>query len=123
MLSSLGRNIRSFLWALAIAFAVWIAAVTAANPDVVRIYPTPIKIEVVGQDPGLTITSNIPQDVQVTLRAPQTIWNQLTTQPDGVRAILDLSGLSSGEHKLNLQIQVDARPCLLYRSPSPRDCS
>ncbi len=110
MLSSLGRNIRSFLWALAIAFAVWIAAVTAADPDVVRIYPTPIKIEVVGQNPGLVINGNIPQEAQVTLRAPQSVWNQLTTQPDGVRAILDLSGLNSGDHKLNLQIQIDARP-------------
>ena len=70
MLSSLGRNLRAFLWALAIAFAVWIAAVTAADPDEVRIYPTPIKVEVVGQDPSLIIYSNIPKEVQVTLRAP-----------------------------------------------------
>jgi YbbR domain-containing protein len=119
MLSSLGRNIRSFLWALAIAFAVWIAAVTAADPDVVRIYPTPIKIEIVGQNPGLVINSNIPQEAQVTLRAPQSVWNQLTTQPDGVRAILDLSGLGSGDHKLNLQIQIDARPVrIITVSPS-----
>jgi len=110
MLSSLGRNIRSFLWALAIAIAVWIAAVTAADPDVVRTFPTPIKIEVVGQDPGLVINNNIPQEVQITLRAPQSVWTQLTAQPEGVRAILDLSGLNAGEHKLNLQIQIDVRP-------------
>jgi len=110
MLSSLGRNIRSFLWALAIAIAVWIAAVTAADPDVVRTFPTPIKIEVVGQDPGLMINNNIPQEVQITLRAPQSVWNQLTAQPESVRAILDLSGLYAGEHKLNLQIQIDVRP-------------
>lgn len=110
MLSSLGRNIRSFVWALAIAVAVWIAAVTAADPDVVRTYPSPIKIEVVGQDPGMVIDGKIPQDVQVTLRAPQSVWNELATQPDGIRAILDLSGLSSGAHKLNLQIQIAARP-------------
>lgn len=110
MLSNFSRNLQSFLWALAIAFAVWIAAVTAADPDEVRIYPTPIKVEVVGQDPGLTINGNIPKDIQVTLRAPQSVWNQLTSHPDSVRAILDLSGLSSGEHKLDLQIQIDARP-------------
>jgi len=119
MLSSLGSNIRNFLWALAIAFAVWIAAVTASDPDVVRIYPTPIKIEVVGQNPGLVINSNIPQEAQVTLRAPQSVWNQITGQPDGVRAILDLSGLNSGDHKLNLQIQIDARPVrIITVSPS-----
>ena len=119
MLSSFSRNLQSFLWALAIAFAVWIAAVTAADPDEVRIYPTPIKVEVVGQDPGLTINGNIPKDIQVTLRAPQSVWNQLTSHPDSVRAILDLSGLSSGEHKLDLQIQIDARPVrIITVSPS-----
>jgi YbbR domain-containing protein len=110
MLSSFGRNLQSFIWALAIAFAVWIAAVTAADPDEVRIYPTPVKVEVVGQDPGLIINGTIPKEIQVTLRAPQSVWNQLTAHPDSVRAILDLSGLSSGDHKLDLQIQVDARP-------------
>lgn len=119
MLSSFGRNLRSFLWALAIAFAVWIAAVTAADPDEVRIYPTPIKVEVVGQDPGLTINGSLPKEIQVTLRAPQSVWNQLTSHPDSVRAILDLSGLSSGEHKLDLQIQIDARPVRIVTvSPS-----
>ncbi len=119
MLSRLGRNLQSFVWALAIAFAVWIAAVTAADPDQVRIYPTPIKVEVVGQDPGLIINGTIPKEIQVTLRAPQSVWNQLTAHPDGVRAILDLSGLSSGVHKLDLQIQVDARPVRIVTvSPS-----
>ncbi len=119
MLSSFGRNLQSFLWALAIAFAVWIAAVTAADPDQVRIYPTPIKVEVVGQDPSLIIYGSIPKEIQVTLRAPQSVWNQLTAHPDSVRAILDLSGLSSGDHKLDLQIQVDARPVRIVTvSPS-----
>lgn len=110
MLSSFSKSLQSLLWALAIAFAVWIAAVTAADPDEVRIYPTPIKVEVVGQDPSLTINGDIPTEILVTIRAPQSVWNQLTSHPEGVRAILDLSGLSSGEHKLNLQIQVDPRP-------------
>jgi YbbR domain-containing protein len=119
MLSSLGRNIRTFIWALAIAIAVWIAAVTAADPDVVRTYPSPIKIDVVGQDPGLVLNGKIPQEVQVTIRAPQSVWNELTTQPDGIRAILDLSGLSAGAHKLNLQIQIAARPVRIVTvSPS-----
>jgi YbbR domain-containing protein len=119
MLSSLGRNIRTFFWALAIAIAVWIAAVTAADPDVVRIIPSPVKIEIVGQDPGLTILGNLPQETQITLRAPESVWNQLTTQPDSVRAILDLSGVGAGEHKLDLQIQIDARPVRIVTiSPS-----
>jgi len=34
----------------------------------------------------------------------------VNTNPQSVRAVLDLSGLSAGEHSINLQIQIDARP-------------
>ncbi len=110
MLSSLSTNFRTFLWALALALAVWIAAVTAADPDEVRAYPTPIKVEVVGQDPNLVVSGTIPDQVQVSLRAPRSVWDQLIAKPNSIRAILNLSDLSAGEHNLNLQIQVDFRP-------------
>jgi YbbR domain-containing protein len=104
------KNFRTFLWALAMAVAVWIAAVTSADPDEARPFPNPIPIEIVGQDPGLVISTDIPKEMEVTLRAPRSVWEQLNTNPQSVRAVLDLSGLSAGEHSVNLQIQVDARP-------------
>src|SRR5512135_3484746 len=94
MLSSFGRNLRTFLWSLLLALAVWLAAVTAADPDVVRAYPSPVRLDVVGQDPGLVVNGSLPKSVELTLRAPQSIWDQLTTRQDAVHAILDLSGLS-----------------------------
>ncbi len=110
MLERFGENLRTFLWAFVLAVAVWVAAVTAADPDEVRVYPNPVKIQIVGQDPGLVLRGNIPQQVQLTLRAPRSIWDQLTAQPDSVRAVLDLSGLDAGEHQLNIQIQINLRP-------------
>ena len=110
MLSNLGRNLRTFLWSLLLALAVWLAAVTAADPDEVRVYPSPVKIEVVGQDPGLIVDTALPKEVDLTLRAPQTVWNRLTARPDSIRAVLDLSGLSAGVHTVNVQIQVAERP-------------
>ena len=92
------------------AVAVWIAAVTSADPDEARLFPNPILIEIVGQDPGLVLSTDIPKEIEVTLRAPSSVWEQLNTNPQSVRAVLDLSGLSAGEHSVNLQIQVDARP-------------
>ena len=106
----LGKNFRTFLWALAMAVAVWIAAVTSADPDEARPFPNPIPIEIVGQDPGLVINTDIPKEIEITLRAPHSVWEQLNTNPQSVRAVLDLSGLSAGEHSINLQIQIDARP-------------
>jgi YbbR domain-containing protein len=110
MLSNFGRNLRTFLWSLLLALAVWLAAVTAADPDQVRVYPTPIKIDVVGQDPGLIVDTALPKQVDLTLRAPQSVWNQLTARPDSIRAVLDLSGLSAGVHTVSVQIQVGERP-------------
>ncbi len=119
MLSRIGANLRTFLWALVLALAVWVAAVTAADPDEVRSYPNPIKLQILGQDPGLVIRGNLPSEVQVKLRAPRSVWDQLTAQPDSVRAYLDLSHLEAGDHKVDLQIQVSYRPVrILTVSPA-----
>jgi YbbR domain-containing protein len=110
VLSNLGKNIRSLVWALILGLSVWIAAVTAADPDEVRTMPSPVPLEVVGQNPGLVTSGELPSEVRITVRAPQSVWNQLTASPDGVRAILDLSGVGAGVHRLSPQIQIEARP-------------
>jgi YbbR domain-containing protein len=48
--------------------------------------------------------------MEVSLRAPRSVWESLTAREDGVRAVLDLSGLSAGEHTQELQIMVAMRP-------------
>ncbi|MFN2119846.1 MAG: YbbR-like domain-containing protein [Anaerolineales bacterium] len=119
MLGSLGRNFRTFLWALVLGLAVWVAAVTAADPNEVRAYPNAVSIELVGQSPNLVITSDLPKSVQLTLLAPRSVWDQLTARPESVRVVLDLSGVPAGEHRLPLQVQVDARPVrVVTTSPS-----
>ena len=110
MIRWLATNLRTFLWALAMALAVWVAAVTSADPDEVRQYPDPIPVEVIGQDPGLVITGDVPKQVELTLRAPRSVWQRLLSEGDDIRAILDLSGLSSGEHMLDIQVQISINP-------------
>jgi YbbR domain-containing protein len=110
VLGRIGRNLRTLLWAFALALSVWVAAVTAADPDEVRAYPTPVPVEIVGQDPSLVITGDFPRQVLVTLRAPRSTWEELLTQSGSIRALLDLSALSAGPHELSFQIQVDVRP-------------
>ncbi|MBP6180003.1 MAG: hypothetical protein KA480_16910 [Anaerolineales bacterium] len=104
------ENYRTFLWALALSIAVWVVAVTAADPDETRLLTAPVPVQIIGQDPSLVISSEIPAEVEVTLRAPRSVWDVIDADPQVVQAILDLSGLSSGEHTLDLQIQIDARP-------------
>jgi YbbR domain-containing protein len=102
-------NVRTLLLAFILGVSVWVSAVTAADPNEVR-PPLAVPIEIAGQDPSLIITSEIPAIVEVTLRAPRSVWEQLTAQENPVRAVLDLSNLSAGEHTLDIQIQIRERP-------------
>jgi YbbR domain-containing protein len=104
------RNLRTLMIALVLALAVWVSAVTAADPDEVRAYPRPIQLEIIGQDPGLVIVGTIPKEVTITLRAPHSTWTELISSEGQVRAILNLSGLVAGQHKVSIKSQVQVRP-------------
>ena len=106
----LASNIRTFLLALVLGASVWLSAVTGADPDEVRPFPNPITLEVIGQDPSLILTSEIPPTIEVTLRAPRSVWEQLIAQENSVQGILDITGLSAGEHTQVIQIRIGARP-------------
>jgi len=115
----ISQNYRTFLWALALAIAVWVSAVTTADPDETRVLPSAVPIQITGQDPSLVINSEIPKSVQITLRAPRSVWDLITSDPQMAQAVLDLSGLSTGEHNLELQIQINTRPVQIV-SVTPR---
>ena len=105
MIRWLATNLRTFLWALVMALAVWMAAVTADNPDEVRQYPDPIPVEVIGQDPGLVITGDIPRQIELTLRAPSSVWQSLLAAEEDIRAIaMELPGVED--------VRVDVIPIL-----------
>jgi len=110
MIGWLRKNWRSLGWALLLSIAVWIAAVTAADPDEQRNYGNPVVIEIVGQDPGLVIVGEIPAQVEVTLRAPRSAWARLDGKDKPIRAVVDLSGMSAGEHLVRVQVQVSESP-------------
>ena len=113
MLRWLGTNLRTFLLAFALALAVWVTAVTAANPDETLTYPKPIPIEFIGQDSGLIMNESVPRQVQITLRAPRSIWDKLLSGETPIRAVVDLTGLGSGLHTVEVQTQIAAQPVLI----------
>lgn len=119
MLRWISQNYRTFLWAFALAMAVWISAVTSSDPDETRTLPSAVPVQIIGQSPNLVLNGGVPKEVEMTLRAPRSVWDLIEADPQIVRAILDLSGMSSGEHVMDLQIQVNARPVQIV-SVSPR---
>jgi YbbR domain-containing protein len=96
--------------AFILAVTVWISAVTAEDPTQEDTYPRQVPIEVIGQDPGLVLTSNIPGSLSLSLRAPQSVWVSLRNEQAPVRAVIDLSGLETGTHTVPVQVQVGVRP-------------
>jgi YbbR domain-containing protein len=110
----LATNFRTFLLAFVLAVAVWVTAVTSANPDATQVYPHPVPIEYIGQDPGLIMTGGeVPQQVEVTLRAPRSIWDSLLAGDASVRAVVDLTGLGTGTHLVIVRIQIGITPVLI----------
>ena len=106
----LSRNLGSLLLAFILAVVVWVSAVVAANPNQTRVYPRPVTLEVIGKDSNLYMSSNLPATVSVTIEAPQSIWTQLTNNPDLVKAWIDLSGLTSGDYEVPVKVSVNANP-------------
>jgi YbbR domain-containing protein len=116
----LATNFRTFLLAFILAVVVWVTAVTTANPDETQLYPHPVPIEFIGQDPGLIMTGGaVPQQVDVSLRAPRSVWDSLLAGNATIRAVVDLTGLGTGTHIVNVQVQVGTSPVLIT-SVSPK---
>jgi YbbR domain-containing protein len=104
------HNLRTLLLAFILAIAVWISAVTSADPDETREFPNPVPVEFIGQDTGLVAIGSMPTSVQLTLRAPHSVWDKLTTEENAVRAVADLTGLGAGKHTITIHIQIAVRP-------------
>ena len=109
-LRRIARMLPTFFIAFLLALAVWISATTSQDPTEERAYGTKVPIEIIGQDPTLIVTTELPETVSLVLSAPTSIWRVLDAEPDSVRAIVDFSGLEAGAYNLPVQIQIVPRP-------------
>ena len=119
MLRWIGKNLNTFLLALMLAITVWVAAVNESDPNEVLEYPRPIELEIVGKNTDLIITNNYIKQVQLTLRAPRSVWADLESDEDSIKAVLDLSGYSVGEHSVAPQIQIGYQPVKIVSISPP----
>lgn len=108
MLRWLKDNLGSLLLAFVMSLLVWVSAVSAADPSEERVFPSPVPIQIQGLAPDLTIVGVPAAAAQVSLRAPRSVWSQLT--PDHLHLLADLSGLGAGLHTVPLTARVDLRP-------------
>jgi YbbR domain-containing protein len=108
MLRWLWNNLGSLLLAFILALAVWIVAVTSADPTETRELG-PIPIEYTGLRQGLLRVGEPPPATgSVTVRAPLSVWEQIGSQ--NVALAVNLEGLEEGTHELPVETSVDVQP-------------
>ena len=104
------KNLPTLVSAILLAVAVWVLAVTNTDPVEKHIFNRPVLLEVIGQDPSLVITTELPDQISIILSAPASIWSSALNSSNVVRALVDLTGLDSGTYEIPIRTQINARP-------------
>ncbi len=112
---SLRESLGSLSLAFFLSLIVWVSAVLSSDPTVTRSLPQPLPLEIEGLRNDLTIVDDLPDMVNVTLRAPQSVWDRILIQPNLIHAWLDLSSLSEGVHDLEVKVRVGVTPYHVVR--------
>lgn len=110
ILRYLWRNLGTILTAFALAIAVWVSAVLAEDPNEERVYPRNVSLQAVNLPEDLVMVGELPEFADVSLSAPQSLWEQLMVDTDSVHAQVDMDGLKAGEYRLPVNVLVSLSP-------------
>ena len=100
-------NKATLLLALIIALTVWVAAVTADDPTLEQPFEPAVPIEYVNIPDGLLLVGAPPSEALLTVRAPSSVWTNLTVED--MRISVDLSGLGPGAYQFTLAPSVEGK--------------
>ena len=111
------NKIGTVLLALVLAVIVWVVAVNQGDPSVQDVFPEPIPIEIRNQSPGTVFWGEVEDQVQVTIQAPRTSWDDLRT--NSFQAWIDLEGLEPDIHNVDVQVKSsDPAARIVSKKPS-----
>jgi len=111
------NDLGSILLALGLAIIVWIAAINEDNPIIESVWDEPVSITIVNQPAGTIIMGDIPQTVEITIRATQRSWDDL--QAESFAAVVDLSESKIGTQQVEVQVECFDRSVeILSHTPS-----
>lgn len=101
-------NRGSLLLAFVLALTVLVASVSADDPTDERAMDELIAINYIPPQDGLQVVGELPQYARVTIRAPQSVWNDIS--PETIQIQMDLSTLDAGSYHRELEAYYDLRP-------------
>ncbi len=109
-LEYLWKNRNTVLVAFGLALTVWISAVYASDPiEENELINDPV-LEIVGLDGSFVQVYELPENVEVQLRAPRSVWVEINNNTDVVRAQLDVTGLETGEQEVKVTLDIGVSP-------------
>ena len=104
---------------LALAFALWVFVTDTENPERTDFFAGAVPVEPVDVPPGLAVASLSGAAVSVRIRAPDDVWDELTTE--NFQATVDLSGVSAREATVTVVVSVrDQRDVKIVEVSPPR---
>ena len=99
----LGSHLTSLILSLLLALVVWISAVTSVNPNTEAEFILPLIV--VQQASDIAIEEELPDFINVTLLAPESIIQQLQ-EDNPLFAFIDLTDISAGTYRFTVQIDI-----------------
>ncbi len=99
----IGSNLTSLILSLLLALVIWISAVTSANPNTEAEFTLPL--EVIQQASDIAIVDTLPESVNVTVLAPESIIQQLE-EDNPLVATISLSDISAGRYRFPVKITI-----------------
>ena len=95
-------NLTSLILSLLLALVVWISAVTSADPNV-EVELT-IPLEVLQQPSDIAIVDDLPATVSITVRAPESIIQQLE-EHNPLVATINMKDISAGTYRFPVKVE------------------
>jgi YbbR domain-containing protein len=101
-------NVPLLILALVLASLAWVVALEEEDPTRQDLYSQAIPVVALGQAEGTVIVGGFDVHVQVTIRAPQSVWDTLET--GDFTATVDLTGLEAGGHQVPILVTLNKQP-------------
>jgi YbbR domain-containing protein len=101
-------NLPVAVLSLVLATVAWTVAVEEADPIRTERYLQAIPIGTTGRPDGMFIVGGVNDRVQVTVRAPESVWSGLRLED--FEAVVDLAGVGPGTHELPVVVTLKKQP-------------